>query len=375
MQTKSFANPNPIRRIYIDPAVEHLPHTLKILQNFEDLPRKVCPADQVFESINQSPDPIAAGKEVLFLTKNKGRFIRGCPGTRHYECCRYMILHVGTYCPMDCAYCILQTFFHPPILQYFVNKEDMFLELDQFFKTTSHRRIGTGEYTDSLIWSQWTTLVENLVQRFARQSRVALELKTKTNLVENLRNLEHNRKTILAWSLNAESVIRENEIGTATLPERLDAALRCQEWGYPLAFHFDPIIIGDSCENDYVAVIQQLFDRIDPDNIVWISLGTLRCMPPLKTIIHRRFPHSGIMYGEFISGLDNKLRYFKPLRIKIYREIISGIREMAPQVPLYFCMESADVWDQAMGFRPDAEGGLANLLDASAIKQCDLTNQ
>jgi hypothetical protein len=38
-------------------------------------------------------------------------------------------------------------------------------------------------------------------------------------------------------------------------------------------------------------------------------------------------------------------------------------------------MESADVWDQAMGFRPDAEGGLANLLDASAIKQCDLTNQ
>ena len=370
MQTKSF--PNPIRRIYIDPAVEHLPQTLKILQNFEDLPREVYPADQVFASINQSPDPIAAGKEVLFLTKNKGRFIRGCPGTRHYECCRYLILHVGTYCPMDCAYCILQTFFHPPVLQYFVNQEDMFLELDQFFKTTSHRRIGTGEYTDSLIWSQWTALVENLVQRFARQSRVALELKTKTNLVENLRDLEHNRKTILAWSLNTEAMIRENEIGTASLAERLDAALRCQAWGYPLAFHFDPIIIGDGFEKEYMAVVQQLFDRIDPDNIVWISLGTLRCMPPLKAIIHRRFPHSGIMYGEFISGLDNKLRYFKPLRIKFYRQIISAIRERAPQVPLYFCMESADVWDQAIGFRPNAEGGLAKLLDNSAVKQSNL---
>lgn len=372
MQPKSFPNPNPIRRIYIDPAVEHMPQTLEILQNFENVPQKVCPVDRVFEFINQSSDPIRAGKEVLLLTKNKGRFIRGCPGTKHYECCRYAILHVGTYCPMDCAYCILQTFFHPPVLQYFVNQEDMFSELDLFIKTTSQRRIGTGEYTDSLIWSQWTTLVENLVHRFGRQSQVALELKTKTNLVQNLKNLAHNRKTILAWSLNAESVIRENEIGTASLKARLDAALNCQAWGYPLAFHFDPIIIADGAEDEYLAVIQQLFDRIDPDNIVWISLGTLRCMPPLKTIIHHRFPHSDIMYGEFISGLDNKLRYFKPLRIKIYRQIISGIRKMAPRVPVYFCMESGDVWEQAMGFRPDAEGGLANFLDTSAIKQCNL---
>ena len=374
MQTTSFPNLNPIRRIYIDPAVEHMPQTLEILKNFDDVPQKVCPTDQVFEIINQSSDPIQTGKEVLLLTANKGRFIRGCPGTRHYECCRYVILHVGTYCPMDCAYCILQTFFHPPVLQYFVNHEDMLAELDLFLETTSQRRIGTGEYTDSLIWSQWTTLVENLVQRFGRQSQVALELKTKTNLVKNLKNLAHNRKTIMAWSLNTDSVIRENEVGTASLKERLDAALSCQQWGYPLAFHFDPIIIADGIEDEYLAVIRELFDRIDPDNIVWISLGSLRCMPPLKAIIHRRFPQSRIMYGEFISGLDNKLRYFKPLRINIYRQIISGIRKMAPQVPLYFCMESGDVWEQTMGFRPDAEGGLANLLDGSAIKQCNLNS-
>ncbi|MBL0714976.1 MAG: DNA photolyase [Desulfosarcina sp.] len=361
-----------MKRIFIDPAVVNKPETIEIVSKIGAQTEAICTSDQVFKHIRRAADPIKAGKETLYLTENKGRFIRGCPGTRHYECCRYMILHVGTYCPMDCAYCILQTFFHPPLLQYFINHEDMFSELDHFFKTTSYRRIGTGEYTDSLIWAQWTSLVERLVTRFGCQSQVALELKTKTDLIGSLQHLDHNRKTILAWSLNSESVIRENEIDTAPLQARLEAARRCQEWGYPLAFHFDPIILTDDAEDGYREVIHRLFDRIDPDNIVWISLGTLRCMPSLKNIIHKRFPHSGIMYGEFISGLDGKMRYFKPLRVKIYRKIVAWIRAMAPDVRLYFCMESEDVWEQVMGFRPEDDGGLSSLLDSRAIRKCNL---
>jgi hypothetical protein len=44
-------------------------------------------------------------------------------------------------------------------------------------------------------------------------------------------------------------------------------------------------------------------------------------MPTLKPIIARRFPASKIVYGEFITGLDNKMRYFKPLRIALYRQM------------------------------------------------------
>ena len=359
---------NQIQRVFVDPAVEHVPQTQKIISRIKAQTVNVCPSEQVFEFINRSEDPIDAGKRILFITANKGRFLRKCPGTRHYECCRYMILHVGTYCPMDCAYCILQTFFHPPLLQYFVNHDAMYAELDHFFQTTSFRRIGTGEYTDSLIWTGWTSLVEKLVTRFGRQERVALELKTKTANVSSLEFLDHNRKTIMAWSLNADSVIAENEIGTASLISRLDAAARCQEWGYPLAFHFDPIIVKDGIGEEYIAVVNQLFDRINPENIAWISLGTFRFMPSLKQIIQRRFPESGIVYGEFISGLDGKRRYFKPLRVDIYRRIIQAIRSRAPDVTLYFCMESRDVWDQTLGLAGGTRVDLAARLDASAMK-------
>ena len=363
---------NQIQRVFVDPVVEDNPQTLEIVSRINAPIVNVCEPEQVFEFVNRTGDPIGTGKRVMFLTANKGRFLRNCPGTRHYECCRYMILHVGTYCPMDCAYCILQTFFHPPLLQYFVNHDAMDAELDHFFQKTSLRRVGTGEYTDSLIWSGWTSLVEKLVTRFGRQGRVALELKTKTDNVRSLEFLEHNRKTIVAWSLNADKVIAQNEIGTAPLLARLDAAASCQSWGYPLAFHFDPIIVKDDIEEDYVTVVNQLFDRIDPENIAWISLGTLRFMPSLKQIIQRRFPDSDIVYGEFIAGLDGKRRYFKPLRINIYRRLIHAIRSRAPKVTLYFCMESRDVWDQTLGWARGTQGNLASRLDASAIMQCRL---
>ncbi len=361
-----------IQRVFVDPAVENDPQVKAILSRINATIEKVCPPEAVYAFINQAPDPIQVGKTVLFLTQNKGRFIRSCPGTKDYECCRYMILHVGTYCPMDCAYCILQTFFHPPVLQYFVNHDTMDAELNHFLSTTTSRRIGTGEYTDSLIWSGWTPLVAKLVDRFGRQKRVALELKTKTARVDELEYLDHNRKTIIAWSLNTETVIAANEIGTASLRARMEAAARCQNWGYPLAFHFDPIIVQQDAEEAYNAVVDRLFDMIDPDNIAWISLGTFRCMPPLKSIIQRRFPESDVIYGEFISGLDGKMRYFKPLRINIYRSIIQRIRSRAPNLTIYFCMESQDVWERTLGFTEGANNAWADRLDARAVAICHL---
>ncbi|MBF0467894.1 MAG: DNA photolyase, partial [Desulfamplus sp.] len=107
-----------------------------------------------------------------------------------------------------------------------------------------------------------------------------------------------------------------------------------------------------------------------PESIVWISLGTFRFMPQLKQIIEKRFPHSKIPYGEFITGLDNKMRYFKPLRIDLYQKIVSCIREYAPEVLIYFCMEDRDVWEKSLGFFPENEGELGQMLDQSVLKRC-----
>ncbi len=365
-----------LSRLYIDRAVVHYPETRRIREQLQ-IPEEVVeePA-ALFDLLSAAEDSAGAGKRVLLLTVNKGAFVKPCPGTRYYRCCGYQILNIARYCDMDCAYCILQSYFHPPVLQFYVNHEQMEQELERRLQDADRiLRLGTGEFTDSLIWEDFTDLTPRLISRFARQQSAILELKTKTVAIDHLHNLVHNRKTILAWSLNTDRVIAEEERKTTTIKQRLEGASRCESWGYPLAFHFDPLIIYDGCETDYQQTVDRLFTAVSADNVVWISLGAFRFMPDLKSVIQKRFSGSRIIYGEFVPGRDKKMRYFKPLRIALYRAVIKRIRKWAPDVTIYFCMEDDEVWEKCLGFPPGKRGGLPRLLDESAVKHCDLDAQ
>ena len=361
-----------ISKIYIDNQVIHLPVSDAITSRISAPVEIVNDTAEVYKAISEAKDPVQRGKQVLYLTRNKGAFLKDCPGTRFYTCCGYKILHIGTFCNMDCSYCILQAYFHPPVLQFFVNYNDLFRELDKIFTGNRNCRVGTGEFTDSLLWEPWTSLSKLLIPKFAGQNRAVLELKTKTSTVNGLKGLRHNRKTVVSWSLNTDRVIDQEERGTASLEERLKAAAKCEAWDYPVGFHFDPLILYQGCEEDYRKVVEQIFRYVSADNIIWISLGSLRFMPSLKPIIQTRFPDSKIVYGELIPGLDGKMRYFKPLRIALYRKMVSWIKALAPEALVYLCMEDKEVWEKSLGYIPQERGGLSGLLDESAVKHCGL---
>lgn len=364
-----------IRKLYIEQNAVDFPVTRHICSRLEMPAQIIDHPESVYQEIARSPDPEKAGKSILLLTRNRGTFLRDCPGTSYYTCCGYQILHIGTYCSMDCAYCILQAYFHPPVLQFFVNHAEMETSLQQHFARGEIARIGTGEFTDSLIWESIYPLASRLVELFSRQKACVLELKTKTTAVDSLLGLAHHRKTIMAWSLNTEAVIANQERGTAALGARLAAAEKCQKHGFPLAFHFDPMILYNGCYADYENVIEQLFSRIDPAGIVWISLGSFRFMPELKPIVARRFSGSKIIYNEFIRAIDGKMRYFKPLRIQLYTRVIEAIKSRAPEVFVYFCMEDHEVWQKCLGHIPAKPGGLPMMLDQRAVEICGLSGQ
>ncbi|MFH2098902.1 MAG: spore photoproduct lyase family protein, partial [Pseudomonadota bacterium] len=348
-----------IRQLFVDLRVQDTPLARDIRQRLAGVPVELVDGPgEVFRHVLSLPDPVAAAKSVLYITRNQGRFIRPCPGTSEYTCCGYTILHVGTFCPMDCAYCVLQTYFHPPVMQLFANQDELFSELDQVLKARdpATRRMGTGEFTDSLVWESLWDLTPRLVERFAAQDHAVLELKTKTVNIDALKGLDHRGKTILAWSMNAPRVVREHEKGATSLSARLSAAARCAEWGYPLAFHFDPLVPYPGCEKDYREVVREVFARVPSERVVWISLGTLRYPPSLGQMIRERRPGSELVLGEMVPGLDNKMRVFKPIRMALCREMVEEIQAVAPEVTAYFCMEDQEVWERCMGFWPGEKG-------------------
>lgn len=312
------------------------------------------------------PYNLSTGKHHLFLCRHRGAFFKPCPGTREYRCCDYQVLNIGMNCPMDCVYCILQAYLNNPWLSFFVNVEDLFADLDRALAAEPDRffRIGTGEFTDSLALDSLTHLSPRLVQCMARQRNAVLELKTKSVSVANLQGLDHGGRTVVAWSLNSPAIMSREEIRTATLEERLQAAAHCAEWGYRLAFHFDPIIFHEGWQEGYAYTIQRLFAMVPAEAIAWISMGALRYLPPLKQIAGERFPASRFFYQEFIDGLDGKRRYIRPQRVTMYRHLLDNLRRYAhPRTCIYFCMENDTIWREVFGYTPEEQGGLPVMLD------------
>jgi spore photoproduct lyase len=306
---------------------------------------------------------------VLEVVEFRGRFVKPCPGTRSYTCCGYQILHLGIQCSLGCTYCILQAYFPSPNVRLFANLEEMWRQLEEHLGNSPRRvhRIGTGEFTDSLLLDPLTRLSRELVPFFAEQTQAILELKTKTTNVDLLQNLDHGGHTIVAWSLNPPELVASEEASAATLQQRLDAARRCQEWGYRLAFHFDPLVAHSNWQQNYAEVVDLLFATVDASAIAWISLGTLRFMPALKPIIRQRHRRSEMLNEEFVPGLDGKLRYFRDLRVEMYRHLNALLRAKDKDLCIYLCMESEDIWREALGFSPGDRCGLSAILDGQAL--------
>jgi spore photoproduct lyase len=352
-------------RLVIEKEVAGSPIVRGILASLPEIP--VRWVDRFGEDRKSEP-----GK-TLEIAKFKGRFVKACPGTRFYNCCGYQILNFANQCSLGCSYCILQVYFPNPNVRLFANFDDLLQQLDDHLKTSRRKvhRIGTGEFTDSLLLDHLTRASELLVPFFAQQPSAVLELKTKTFQVDLLEKLDHRGRTIVAWSLNPPEVIDREEGTASSLEERLAAAHRCQDWGYRLAFHFDPLLAYPGWKEGYAEVVDRLFSVVDPGVVAWISLGSLRFMPPLKTIVRQHHPGSTILDEEFVPGLDGKLRYFRDLRVEMYSRLKDLLLKVAPDLCIYLCMESNDVWREALGFIPAEKGGLSAILDRKALELLD----
>jgi spore photoproduct lyase len=343
---------NAVNKIYIDKKIYSFPLTKTILENCPGVPVEVIRhRREVEEMLASSADPVGEGKKYLWLTRQKGAFVKPCPCTPHYVGCNYFIINAALNCPLDCSYCILQLYLTNPLITIYVNLEDLWKELDSFLRQKRRRclRIGTGELADSLALDPVTQTSRELLAYFRRQSGVSFELKTKTTNIGGILAGPASENIVISWSLNSTRIAREEEKGAPPIDERIEAARIVSRKGYPVGFHFDPLILYDGWEQDYARVIEKLFRAVQPSRVRWLSLGSLRFPPALKPIIEKRFPRTKIIYGEMIPGRDGKLRYFKPLRSELYQKIVGFIKYWGGEnIPLYFCMEDTEIWWKAL---------------------------
>jgi len=356
----------PIKTLFIEKGADGYSFGAKIIERLGDIPvdRIEYDVDNRYQQLNNMD------KESIRLLRFQGAFLKTCPGTKEYICCGYQILNVGTNCTMDCSYCILQAYFNQPSIRVFVNLEEQLTTIGQLIDSRPEKifRIGTGEFTDSLALDHIVHWSDILIPFFLGRKNAVLELKTKSNQIEGLLSSPVRERIIVSWSLNSPYIVAKEEHGTVGLKKRLEAAKRCQSEGFILGFHFDPLIEHPDWKEGYMKTLEMMDEYINPKGIIWISMGCFRYMPGLKTIIRKRHPETHILDGEFISGLDGKMRYFKPIRIEMYAFMVEIIKKWYHDPGLYLCMESDEIWTKSMGWSPGNSEGLSHYLDKRVIE-------
>ncbi|PKN61635.1 MAG: DNA photolyase [Deltaproteobacteria bacterium HGW-Deltaproteobacteria-15] len=350
-----------IKRVLLEQGAESTSFGSRIL---ERLPG----ADVEFISHPRQGNGASVEKQTLQLGSFPGQTLKKCPGTKGYLCCGYQILHIGTNCPMDCSYCILQAYLNQPYLRVFTNLEEKLAELAAHLDAHPEFlfRIGTGEFTDSLALDPVTGWTDLLLPFFEKRRNALLELKTKSVHTERLLDSSCRKRIVVSWSLNSPYVVSREEHGAPSIRQRLEAARRCQQEGFVVGFHFDPLVPHPGWKEEYRKTVDLMAEHLVPENVIWISMGCMRYLPELKSIIRRRHPKSMVLNGEFIPGLDGKMRLFKPVRIEMYAYMAEMLVQWHRDAGLYLCMESPDIWQETLGWTPEDSDGLSRFLDDRA---------
>lgn len=284
-------------------------------------------------------------QQVLVLARNPGAFVRPFRPQSQERDRHFFVAHANG-CPFDCQYCFLQAYFSHGAPVIFVNRRDLLHELDEHLSTQERSGLATyhgGELSDAFALEPFSGFAVDAIEIFRGHPSATLELRTKCSGVESLLPDSPPRNVVCSWTLTPEYAWRLYEPRTPSPSERLSSARACQEKGYRIGIRLDPALRYPGWEKGYADLVAAIFEALDPKGIESIVLGGFRYLPGLASRIRQRFPKSTLLLEEFVPCEDGKFRYFKPLRISLYREIMAEIRRHSLEIPLRMSMESEPV--------------------------------
>lgn len=267
------------QHIYIESQIRTHPFTQQILTNFPDASLvEIDNYKQFFNRPNQNF--LAQRKNLkLILAKQEEHFLhRGSDRVRSFGDAHVISASMIRNCAYRCEYCFLSGMHESSNVVVYVNIEDFEHEIttlatelapDPIFLVSSYLSdLPAFEYCIPLcrLWMNITKPLKN----------ITLEIRTKSDGYQFLRNIGPQHNTVLTWSFSPQTVVRKYEHGTASLHTRILQASQALQDGWRVRLCFDPILYYDGWEHDYTQCVKQIFSRCAPTQIEMVSFGVFR---------------------------------------------------------------------------------------------------
>jgi len=314
------------------------------------------------------------GKGTVVLTHNRERFVKDFKGSSGTVGCGEKYIASIMNCPFNCSYCYLRTYLDYRSIVIFTNTDRLMEEVAGVIEGNDEITLTTGEFSDSLALEHITETTRTLLPLFSSSS-AKLELRTKTSMADRVIDLfngmspdrketpgdgtetedkvneflperfKHN--LIVTWTLAPRKAIKNEEPGTASLNDRMEALEKTASSGIKVGIRLDPVIPFYFEEPLYREIVEELSRKIPQGMIERIEIGTVRFPERLVDTIGMKRDGRNILKGDFVKNRDGKFVLIRPLRIKIYRALVSIVRRYMPDTDVVLSMESNDVAEDA----------------------------
>lgn len=221
--------------------------------------------------------------------------------------------HIAEGCPAHCQYCYLAgSLTGPPITRVFANLPEILDGLAGYLRNgtvTSRSADRSGEgttfevscYTDPLGIEHLTGSLAECISFFGSlQETAQLRWTTKFDAVAPLLDLPHRGRTRVRFSVNAASVGRNFEGGTASIPARLRALRAMAQAGYPVGLTIAPIMPVLDWREQYRILLSQTAQSLAgiPGLDLTVELITHRFTPKSKLVLLDWYPKTTLDLGE-----------------------------------------------------------------------------
>ena len=314
------------RRVFITPDAFAAPYGRSILERTESFGAQVIRLKS--NQLRGLTDPIPKGEQpdskaaqrayaqaktslAIVLSPPSARKLQPIPPSADWQ------FHLAQGCPAHCQYCYLAgSLSGPPITRVYANLPDILDNLRQYVGTgtiTSRSRDRAHEgttfeascYTDPLGIEHLTGALAACIRHFGQwetdgDAPVQLRFTTKFDGVGSLLDIAHNGRTRIRFSINAASVARGFEGGTASVTQRLAALRRMALAGYPIGLTIAPIMPVPDWQAEYGGLLAAVAEclRGIPAADLTAELITHRFTPGSKDVLLSWYPKTTLDLDE-----------------------------------------------------------------------------
>lgn len=297
---EEYFNPS-FSHIYVEKSICGHMRVQKILDKF--------PTAEVVE-INHYKDVFCRSRQShmlqhrsqkLILAARSGTLLyRGAPVCQDFGNRFFYYTSCVMNCIFDCEYCYLKGMYPSANIVMFVNLEDIFAEVEKILR--EHPLYLCVSYdTDLLALEGITGYVREWCAFAEKHESLKLEIRTKCANRFFAREVRPIPNVIYAFTLSPQAVIENCEHHTPPLTERLSCAADLIAAGCPVRLCFDPMIYIPGWRQHYDEMLDQVYQTIDLEKIVDVSVGTFRVSQEYLKNMRRQEPDSAVVWFPFQS--------------------------------------------------------------------------